>query len=634
MADDGPRRRLGPVRLAFFTILTPIAFLSLVEGGARLLESEPIPIEARSPCHFQQVEQDPRFRELSGLSDTGLKVDPSWADNDHQVVHVPKPDDEFRIVMLGGSALGGWGLPPQAQLSGVVQRLLGQANPGKRVRVVNLGKTGWASPQLAWTFGKAAGRLDPDLVVTVMGNNERMDLANAIALNDFQHERLLARRDALRRSALLRRLEPKPDVHLDLPSPPMPQRWDLPMHDDITAYAMARLKRTVRRLAKDADAPMVVASVPVNHRYHRGTKEWWFVGEDRMDAEPYRTAHWAWYYDAPEAGLAAVAALDEAPADLLQGWFLKRLGRDDEAAAAFDAALAGIGPDPGEAGARMMAAWATQGRFGADAAKALVVPWIDDLRAVSIEGQLPCDVPDLLWYAGDEEAAAPLYEECLLHRFYYRADAETNAGLRAAADAAGAEFVDLDAAVRAASPHGVPAFEWFYDYCHYTPRGNVLAGTVLARALAPYLDVDPSALPTPDEALARYDALRNGSLLDRLEIEEWTGVAWDVTLLTQLRVDLQQDRRTGDEESWTAHAFHGNRDASTAALSSLDATRLALHSYVRALRQEPGAEVVRRNLELLLRSEAGRAFLSGEQGDDETTRMLREIAAGLEPAGL
>jgi len=636
MVPQGARRPISKPRLLLFSLLAPVVALVLIEAGARVVEavSGPAgPIEARSPCAFQQVPLEPRLDPLLGLSDTGHKIDPSWADNDHQVVHLPKPPRELRVVMLGGSALGGWGLPRQAQLTGIVERLLDDALPDRDVRVLNLGKTGWASPQLTYVFEQVADRLDPDLVVTVMGNNERMDLANAIALNGFEVDALLARREVLRRSALMRLIEPRPDVTLEAPTPPMPQRWDLPMHDRIDAYAMPRLGRMVKRIRKAGGAPMVVCSLPVNHRYHRGTREWWFVGEDAMHAEAYRTAHWAWSHGAPEAGAAAMTERlaehpEEIGARVLRGWFRKRGGDDAGAWEDFGDALGDLGV-PEQLPERMLAAWATQGQLGVGAAGVTVLPWIEEARSRPVEHQLPCDVPDLLWYAGDPVAAAEEYEACLLQRFYYRADAVTNEGLRAAAAGAGADFYDLDADVRAASPDGVPSFETFYDYCHYTPRGNVLAGHLVAAAIAPKLGIDAAAIPPVAEVMARYDAARAGRLVDLPELDGWAGAAWDVTLLTQLRADLQRDRRIGDEDSAMGRLFAANRDASSSALSNPDATRLALHGYLGALAVEPDFAVARANLEAVLRTEAGRSFLEGERGNDPVTEQLRAIAAEL-----
>jgi len=637
-----PRRRPSTARLVLFTLLTPILALAAVEGSARGIEAwtgGPGPIEARSPCYFQQIPVSPPLRSLDEVFPGAVALDPSWVDNDHQVVHTPKPDDELRIVMIGGSALGGWGLPSQAQLSGVVERLLDPALPGRKVRVLNLGMTGWGSAQLAYGFEEVAKRIDADLVVTVMGNNERLDLANAIVLSGFQHETLFARRAVLRTSALLRWIEPAPPHHLDMPPLPMPEVWDLPMEDEIGAYVARRLGRTVKRLRKAAGAPMVVCSVPVNHRYHRRTREWWFVGEAEMLSEPYRTAHWAWSYDAPDAGIKAMTERlaeqpEDAAATVIRGWLRQRGGDLEGSADDFAAALDLLG-SLAESEQRLLTAWAVHGAEGPAAAQALIAPWVEEERGASAEFQRPCGVADLLWYAGDEEAAAPAYEACLLHQYYYRADPVINEGLRAAAARAGAEFYDLDGAIRARSPHGVPGFESFYDYCHYTPRGAVLAGHLIAAAIAPRIGIDPASLPSPEDGVAAYGRLRAGRTEDLPALEEWVGASWDVTLLTQLRLDLPSERRGGDDQSALGMIFAANSNAATSSLVNLDATRLAIGGYLAALEVEPEHPVARANLASVLATDAGRLLIpSDDRGDltpDRVSELLRAEAASPGP---
>jgi hypothetical protein len=279
--------------------------------------------------------------------------------------------------------------------------------------------------------------------------------------------------------------------------------------------------------------------------------------------------------------------------------------------------------------AQLLTAWAVQGASGVEAARVLVEPWIEETREETLPNQLPCTVPDLLWYAGDEAAAADGYEACLLQQFYYRADAITNRGLRDAAEAAGAEFYDLDAEVRLASPHGIPGFETFYDYCHYTPRGNLLAGHLVAAALAPHLGIDPGRLVTAAAAIARYDQERADRRTDFPELGSWVGADWDVTLLTQLRADLQRDRRGGDGESALGRVFEANSAASSSALSSPDATRLALHGYLGALDGDPDFAVARANLEAVLRTEAGRSFVEAERDDAPVIQRLRALSGSL-----
>jgi hypothetical protein len=631
------RRKLSKGRLLAFTLLTPLIILALVEGGARLIErwGGPVPREVESPCHFQQVPLEPPMPEIVGYDRELLAIDPSWADNDGQVVQSPKPDDELRVVFLGGSALGGWGLPTTATLTGIAERLLDEATPDRRVRVINLGKTGWGSPHVAWVFSQTARRLDPDLVVTVMGNNERMDIANALSLFEGDPDTLFKSRGVMRRSAVARLMRPAPEEALDLPSPPMPELYDLDDPERIDRYALGRLHRTVRRIRRAARAPLLVTSVAVNHRYHRLGKEWWFAGEETYNSEPWRTAHWAWYHDAPKLGAAAIRARlrerpDEVASEVLLGALLKRAG-DPEADGVLLRAIDRLGPAGGlDRDRRVQLAWATAELWGAGAAAELVAPWIDQLERDVPERQRACDAADLLWYAGDREAAAPWYEQCLLQRMYYRADGVINEGLRRSARRSGVRFYDLEADVRAASPDGIPGWETFYDYCHYNPRGNVLVGHLLATRIAEQLDL-PGAIPSAASALEAWDRDRAGRLSDLPELNRWAGVSHDVTLLTALRVDVQNEARQGPPGTALSHTFDGNRDAASASFGRIDGLPIALQSYLRALDADPSFDPARRNLDWLLHTEAGGWTLANLSGDDPWMERLQAFAASRTP---
>ena len=624
-------------RLLAFTLLTPILGLALVEGGARIVERSrgPIPLEVESPCHFQQVPLDPPMPEIVGYDRDLLAIDPSWADNGGQEVAHPKPDDELRIVFLGGSALGGWGLPRTATLTGIVERLLDEATPDRRVRVINLGKTGWASPHIAWVFSRTARRLDPDLVVTVMGNNERMDLANAVSLFEGDPDTLFTSRSVMRRFALARLMRPAPEEALDLPSPPMPELWDLDDPEQIHSYALRRLHRTVRRIRRAARAPVLVASVAVNHRYHRLGKEWWFAGEQTYNSEPWRTAHWAWYHDAPRLGAAAIRARlrenpDEVASEVLLGALLKRAG-DPEADGVLLRAIDRLGP-PGELDRdrRVQLAWATAQLWGSEAALERVEPWIREIEGDLPDRHLPCDVADLRWYAGDREGARPLYQRCLLQRMYYRADGRINEGLRRSARRSGVRFYDLEADVRAASPDGIPGWEIFYDYCHYNPRGNLLVGHLLAGRIAEQLDIE-AAIPTAEEALEAWDRDRAGRLTDLPGLDRWAGASHDVTLLTALRIDVQTQARLGPEGTALSHTFHGNRDAAGASFGRMHGVPIALQSYLRALEADPSFDPARANLEWLLGTDAGAWAAANLSGDDPWMQQLQAFTSSRRP---
>jgi len=571
--------------------------------------------EALSPVQFQALplgDEVPWGTRPFGVSGVAV-VSESWADLDGQGWPDERGDDELRIVFVGGSALGGWGVPPPALHTGIVQRLLDDALPDRRVSVLNLGMTGWSSTQLRWTVDQVLPRLQPDLVVTLMGNNERMDIANALRLADGDVDSVLAARDRHRRFAL-QRLRVRPgDVDRGAAPQGMPQLNDLPALDRWDGWVQARTERSIgflRRRTRQMGAELLVSSVPVNHRYHRLGHEWWFLGEERFGAEAYRTAQWALRYGAPQAAVEAMRAglldhPDDGGAHLILAEATERLGGDPRPPAR--AALQSLDNE-------VARVWATRLADGTEAATALAREAHQRARAAEGVAFVECSTADLFWYAGARAEAAPIFERCLLPRMLYRADSATNETLRRAAGAKGAGFLDLDAVARGHSDAGVPDFDLFYDYCHYSPRGNVLAGHALAAGIAQHLGLELE-LPSVAAGLAAHDAGRAGRLVDRYELAEFAGVEFDVTNLVALRPDPQRDSRRGPPDDPQQGLFAANRNAASANWSYWDAFPIAVDSYLRAM--EGGnpavAAAASENLRWLLDQPPGRHWRAGAE---------------------
>jgi len=654
------KRSLSLGRTLLFAVLVAGGGLGTVELAARWMEStqraqdsvsagiaESSKREATppptSPLYFQQFSGRPLLEDamevalFHGLEvpaedpDLGLIPDPwtgrtvlthEWLDLRGQRVLNDKPEDEVRIVFLGGSALGGWGLPTSATAVGIVERLLRRSSPGKKIRVLNLSRTGFGSAQLAWVFEQVAEQLQPDLVVTVMGNNERLDVAAAVyARQDDEAEvnrltrsepsgsvepspapsdagtslespilRALTEQLALVR--LLRSAD-KPIVSRprDVPALPgeaaednqaMPLRDKLKYPGKIDQFALERLNGTLTSLhdtAKSVGAQLLVSTVPVNHRYNSSEHEWFFFGPSLFRDEVYRTAHWAYYFEAHEQGAAAMRARleehpDELPAHLLLGVFLQRQGLVEEATThlrqvvdALDASATRTQQGSGvewSSETQLQYAWALQVLLGAEGALKKIRPWIESWRTERHRqmGTDTCPVANLFYYAGDTESAREEHKRCLLDAYYYRADDTINQRLLSRATELGAERFDLAAEVVQRSPAELPGYESFFDYCHYNPRGNLLIGHLLARRIGEALDL-PGGVEAPEAALARFREQRRGRLSDLPHLDDWVGVNFDVTFLTSDRHgDSSHFVRGGDVESALGKVFAANELAS------------------------------------------------------------------------
>lgn len=85
---------------------------------------------------------------------------------------VPKPPEVFRIVMVGESTVEGFPMPRNLTAASFLELILHQAEPAKRVEVVNLGVTAIASFPIRRIAEGAMRELQPDMVVVYGAHNE------------------------------------------------------------------------------------------------------------------------------------------------------------------------------------------------------------------------------------------------------------------------------------------------------------------------------------------------------------------------------------------------------------------------------------------------------------------------------
>lgn len=544
-----------------FSALATVLGLLAVEGVARLVElaRPPGPVEARSPLGFQQLPDGDLLVPVEGFSDS-WRFAPGLID-DSALLVPPKLPDELRIVVVGGSAVGGWSVARRATFAAELERAL-DAVAGRPVSVFNLGRIGFASPQIAWMLERTLPLLDADVVLAVMGNNERQDLFVAETLARPRLARL--GRALHRRLALARLLSTDRVIDAAADPTPLPERADLGDVGVLEAEADARLGRSIARIAaatERAGAALLVASVPVNHRYRDTAHEW----------EP-------------------LVEIDEARR---RQHLAVHLGSPSEDVLAELAELAGV---------------------------------------VALRRGHPCAEADRAWFAGRWDDARDLYDGCRGEAKYLRADDRINAALRAGAEAVGARFVDLAASVGALARHGVPGYDVFYDYCHYTPRGNALVGHSLAAAVA-----DVVGLPAPMGAAVaarRFELRWRGREADFLSFAEWVGVSADVTALAALRYrDGQILHVLGEPGSATSAAYAGNRLMDRGSVAEMPWLEAAAARWCEALGLDPTLDAVADNLTWLLGGQAGH-HLRTAAGVDEPVAACRAGRPLWDRAGL
>lgn len=179
-AAAGRRRRLGPKLLLLgAALLLPLCccelFLQLVDPGdfGELEDRERFSAEVLEHVEWEGVKV---LRLVPGAvsSYLGHEVRISEQRLRNRLVVVPKPDDVFRIVVLGDSVPFGWGVGEADPFPRRLEDLLRQVprRDGKRYEVVNAGSPGWGLPEAGLWLRDEGIPLLPDIVLHCVINND------------------------------------------------------------------------------------------------------------------------------------------------------------------------------------------------------------------------------------------------------------------------------------------------------------------------------------------------------------------------------------------------------------------------------------------------------------------------------
>ncbi|MCB9488562.1 MAG: hypothetical protein H6684_07525 [Deltaproteobacteria bacterium] len=613
--NDNPTPRTSRGRRAIHAVIAVVLALFALETGARLLErARPVPpVDARSPLEFQQIPD----QDTHTIEDGRIYIDLAlWRG---QQLAQSKGLDEFRIVVLGGSAAAGMGVAPPAAFARVMERLLNQAAPGRLVRVINLSRVGYASPQLARILEMIGPVIQPDLVLTVMGNNEFLDMVRGRTPEEI--DALLLAREVERRSALTRLFRPRQRL---TPIPPgmdtAPRPLDPSQRPEVADYVVRRLGRSVANMkqwARRNGADLMVATVPANKLYGDGSRDWAFAVDGDDLPREFQRARWALRYEAPEKAIEAVAGFG---GDDLRGmgarWVtamaLHQLGRDDEALPMVRQlerdlyTLAVVGK--GGAGlpnlyGRVLGSLANDFGEAVDLDRA-AEPIVRNLPSEGATPTLYFRVGAFWYYAGEGDKAAPLLDYAEeTDRTVSRAGAIINEALRRAAADTGARFYDLAGDLAEYSPLGIPGFDAFLDYCHYNVRGNRIAGRLLAGEIARRYGFD-GPMPSVGDLLAEEARLRAGRETDLPDLAWWAGADYDVLRLVDEKIDdtpayfeALEARIAREGPTPLSLTFLGNWKTYHPATQDEATLEAAEKLYRRALELDPKFEAARADLD-------------------------------------
>ena len=614
-----------PKKIVFALFFTTLLILG-VEGVLRVRESfwPPEPVDARSLIAGQQLElpRQPVVRARRNGREVVVRWcgENGWFGSVGQALPAVKNPSEYRFVLLGGSAAAGYGVPSTANFLSKAERMLNQANAHRRYTAVNLAHTCWNSAQMVETLRTCAPELQPDLIITVMGNNEYLDLPSFGTTVPEVHRAIVAH--WFQRHLAFARLFRRP---VSGPKTSTPPAWPSMNRDPrIMHFVEERLRRSIHQLAQYARAhraKLLVCTVPVNFRYQGGC-EWFFARKNGKDSPPeFNLAQWGFLiFDYP----AAIAAMerriaqqpDDAAAYLVEGMAYTRLGNANQARKYLTRAIA-LADEHQSSGRNsydetVVRVLAVCDRDGPQACEQTVAPLLSAARSCArpgVETQAMCHwrTGYFLALLGRSAEAKAEFREAINTQSLpaHRADDQINRTLLDAARAEGdVATMDLAAALSEVSPNGILGYEFFFDYCHYTAIGHTAVGALLARRIAELSSVN-AAIPTAANAVAEEQQLRRGRQYDLPDIQYWAGADFHAEWLAVERPSFsalnallaELAKQFGGPHEALAHVYTGNWYVASPRADITGARARA--EYEQALRLDPNLTAAQGNLNWL-----------------------------------
>jgi len=179
------------LRVEYWLPVTIVTML-LTELGIRLLSplADPYPLDRWTRTYIRQAHEPhmrQRFAAEHGLP--GMEGVTQWTTNNlgfrgAELVS-PKPANEFRVFLIGGSTTECLILDDKDSLDAVIQRAVQErVTSGTQVRVYNAGVSGDRSDDHVAVLTQRIVHLEPDLVVVFAGIN---DLLASIHGHDYLH---------------------------------------------------------------------------------------------------------------------------------------------------------------------------------------------------------------------------------------------------------------------------------------------------------------------------------------------------------------------------------------------------------------------------------------------------------------
>jgi len=455
-----------------------------------------------------------------------------WVEHEFDVT-AEKPQDTYRIVVLGGSAALGWP-GHQYAFARMLEVMLHAQYPQTRFEVYNASYGGMNSHVMRAT-AKACRAFRPDLLIVYMGNNE---IHGPFGLmNQFQRLASVPRLWAIRANIWLTDLRllqlirgPKrapfvPSLAKVLPQNEVPRITpDDPRLKRICGHFQRNLY-DICGYARDAGASVVLATVAVNLRHWTPTVP---LGPPDLSSED----QWRW-----------------------QDLFATGVSLQDERA---------------------------DYRQAADAFE----------RAAAITGacaELRFRMGQCYWELGDYGASRRHYLAAVEFDTFgwARAKPAINEIVRATAARMPGHWVrlaDVEAYVARRSPHGIAGIELFCDHCHLNVEGNYAVACALFEQVVAALPQPIRAQRNePPIALSQAECARRLALTPEKVLRPLQHLVAVDQVLGQEPIDLMKERIAELERQVAAHPDQPELETLREALAINDGDFEIRCEYVQAL---------------------------------------------------
>jgi lysophospholipase L1-like esterase len=536
--SGGRASALANLALVGASLLVSALLLAAIEGGLRLADVGADDLKT-SRLKYQQI-YFPTLEPARRADGTAVlrPVDPRLR---FQSILRDKPEGRLRIVTFGGSATAGLGFSPNVTFARELERALELAYPERSVEILNLGIVALASAQVKLLVAEAARHYEPDVMIVYAGNNEFLEV----------HAEKYA---AAQATPLSRAVGALMDLNLYRFINGLIRGPRRKVSFEERQFSTEDLRLTQDTIIKSVTMSQDEIDEVVD-RYEANLQDTVEVAEETAAPLVLMTvaANWKW----------------RGRSDLPEGWIDELLG-----------AHAAEGPERLRRVRDRLSEMLTSS--ARDERHELL------FKRGAVEEKL-----------GETAAARDDYRAAMNEDPHLRRALDTaNERVRSVASRNGVRLVDTVDLLASRAAGGIIGFDEFYDYVHFTPRGNV----IVAAALFEKLQQMGVTGPAPGFDVWRHAESRIASLAtldaDALAVDEWMGFGFDPATvgdrdLWKYEKTLKQldERIAANPRDVAALVYRGNGH-----YFRVDGGPAAARDYRAALNQAPGHPAIRANL--------------------------------------